>query len=418
MGGSGTGTANAILDSNSNIILLQLMQYNVLSMPKFALIDNIAAGDTTIQVNSTIGLKSGDLLLVGTINSSTIELRIISSVTANTITFTVALNYAHNYTKETVRKTLFDQFSIYSGSVPDSTLHTLLDTIPIEWNINLTTYPCVDGKLTDYYSFAYSNSVTGNISQRRDLNAYGMQTDITPEYIKENYLYGLDLTDDSGMPLPDSLYWHGIKAAHAWMESQLGIDIIQRSYTNELHDYEGSKYTNNFIKLRTNHYPIKEIVKITGDWYGQIINFPLDWAKIEKAMGSFHLVPQSGSMINFITGSGTMTPLLLKSTMELPLFWNIDYTTGYDVNTLPYDVRDLMCKRACFMPLNIEGDLVGGVAIASKSIGVDGLSQSISTTNSPENAGFSARLRTYQKEIKDDLPQLKVKYRRMNLSVI
>jgi hypothetical protein len=64
------------------------------------------------------------------------------------------------------------------------------------------------------------------------------------------------------------------------------------------------------------------------------------------------------------------------------------------------------------------GDLVGGIAIASKSIGIDGLSQSINTTNSPENAGYSARLRMYEKEIKQDILRLRAKYMRIGFIAI
>ena len=50
-------------------------------------------------------------------------------------------------------------------------------------------------------------------------------------------------------------------------------------------------------------------------------------------------------------------------------------------------------------------------ALASYSLSIDGLSQSISTTNSATNAAFGARIINYQKEIKDSLSKLKTYYR-------
>ena len=64
-----------------------------------------------------------------------------------------------------------------------------------------------------------------------------------------------------------------------------------------------------------------------------------------------------------------------------PNLWAINYTAGFPCGEVPYDVIAVVSKMACFYPLNIAGDLVGGIAIASKSIGIDGLSQSINTTS-------------------------------------
>tara|TARA_R110000824_G_scaffold355998_1_gene543213 strand:- start:291 stop:521 length:231 start_codon:yes stop_codon:yes gene_type:complete len=56
---------------------------------------------------------------------------------------------------------------------------------------------------------------------------------------------------------------------------------------------------------------------------------------------------------------------------------------------------------------DIAGDLVAGAGIASLSISVPGLSQSIGTTSSATNSGYGARIKSYQEQIKKALPNLR-----------
>lgn len=92
-----------------------------------------------------------------------------------------------------------------------------------------------------------------------------------------------------------------------------------------------------------------------------------------------------------------------------------DLTFTYSVNNL-----DPMVLRACqlvasYLPLNIAGDLIAGAGIAQQHVGIDGLSQTISTTSSATNAGYGARLRAYERELKTIMSTLRSKYRQMNM---
>ena len=59
-----------------------------------------------------------------------------------------------------------------------------------------------------------------------------------------------------------------------------------------------------------------------------------------------------------------------------------------------------------------------GAGIASYSLGIDGLSQSISSTSSATNAGYGARILGYVDDLKKVLPILISKYGGMSLSVL
>lgn len=92
-----------------------------------------------------------------------------------------------------------------------------------------------------------------------------------------------------------------------------------------------------------------------------------------------------------------------------------DLTFEYSVNNL-----DPMILRACqlvasYLPLNVAGDLIAGAGIAQQHVGIDGLSQTISTTSSATNAGYGARLRAYERELKSIMSILRGKYRQMSI---
>jgi hypothetical protein len=68
-------------------------------------------------------------------------------------------------------------------------------------------------------------------------------------------------------------------------------------------------------------------------------------------------------------------------------------------------------------PLNIAGDLIAGAGIATKSLSMDGLSQSISTTASATNAGYGARILQYNKHIEESMKTLKAYYTGISMVV-
>ena len=66
---------------------------------------------------------------------------------------------------------------------------------------------------------------------------------------------------------------------------------------------------------------------------------------------------------------------------------------------IPATIMHVAGMWASMWCLNTAGDLIVGAGVASKSTGVDGLSQSVSTTSSATNAGYGSRIIQYKKDI-------------------
>lgn len=96
----------------------------------------------------------------------------------------------------------------------------------------------------------------------------------------------------------------------------------------------------------------------------------------------------------------------------------IDYETGYEnCDDVPDEFRNIIKKIAAVTLMNIYGD--GKLAaIASRSVNLNSVSESISTTLSATSATFGARIMQYQKEIKEWFAQNRSKYSRTIIGVL
>jgi hypothetical protein len=304
---------------------------------------------------------------------------------------------------------------------------------------------------------------------------------VTPEFIKNTVVLGVDLTIDDGSPFPDYLFESAIDQAIAMVESEIGIVIDPRIFTEERHDADiQERYAQYPIHL--DNLPLRSVeelaIKIgTSD----AATLPVQWITINNHQtAKFNIIPSASTVgslyfrsgipllvgdvfsaytrfssyfaVTYTAGftfeEGTFTfpagvkdftlslqnefnvgrPLatfslpgiriiatgknLLKLHLNTPL--SVDTTVTYSVNDVDPMLVRAISILASFLPLDVAGDLVAGAGIASKSIAIDSLSQFVGTTSSPENAGYSARVKQFQSELKGVLRALRAKYSRVN----
>jgi len=321
--------------------------------------------------------------------------------------------------------------SYVTGTTGDKTFYTSVSGESVVVGSDGNNYRCIYPHLADatnypitganYATYWTLTSETGGVWVSGSSYITGSDYDsvLTVTDLKNNFMFGLDLTDDDGNPFPDSMFEFAIRAAVDSLEKTLGISIKPKYIVSEFQDYYRQDYMD-FAFIQLNNYPITSVSRVamkypTGE---SEIEFPSSWYQINSFHGQVHLVPTSGTLSNILMGrGGDYLTFVWKGWDWLPNLWRINYTAGFPKGQIPADVLACVGKMACFYPLNIAGDLVGGIAIASKSIGIDGLSQSINTTSSPENAGYSARLRQYERELKTEIPRLQAFYKGIKLAV-
>lgn len=241
--------------------------------------------------------------------------------------------------------------------------------------------------------------------------------DINSEFIRENYLFGIPLEDMYGNKMKEGMLDHYIQSAIEFTQRMLQITIKPTEIEDEIHDY----YSNDFTQwafMQLHHRPIIE-VKSLGMYFGEskMFEIPKDWVRHPDKSGQIQLFPVSGSSGSMIlTSNGSFMPLMVGMYSNAPSLWRVSYTAGLDI--IPHDMVEYICKRASIGILQVWGDLIIGAGIANQTISIDGLSQSIGTTQSPEFAGSGARIKSYTEDMKELEKRLKDSYLGINLGVL
>lgn len=314
---------------------------------------------------------------------------------------------------------LYDQIKVYrcdTGPAGTYAEITNVDT-RIRLERSLTVYSIHDttGTVTSWYKTSYFNSKSSvetalsgprqAYDDRRDANI------LTVQQLKDIYLFGVNLTDDNAVPYPDSVFELGIRAAIDHVEREVGINIRKTVVTHERYDYYRRDYQE-WVTLQLRKTPVISVEAMRVMWPSDtlVMTFDPSWLRLRPS-GQLNVVPMAGTLSQvLLTVGGSFLPFIAVGRDWVPDIFDIDYTCGFEEGQVPPLVRDAVGMYASFAPLNLAGDLIAGAGIASQSLSMDGLSQSISTTSSATNAGYGARLVQYRQQLRDLIPQLRRTY--------
>lgn len=237
---------------------------------------------------------------------------------------------------------------------------------------------------------------------------------ISPAELVSRYFFGIKLIDQEGNPISiDSLEFF-IQAAVDQIEGHLNLKLTKQVIVETLHYSLADFHNWGYIPL---NYPALKVHKLEGYASGvRQVTYPVEWVSIKTTTSpsdihrSAYLVPGTGQVS--VSGSsvyaGILPHLGWKGANTIPNYWEIAYCTSFD--TPPADILDVVGKFAAINIFHIMGDLILGAGIASESLSIDGLSQTINTTSSATNAGYGARIIGYTNDLKLALPRLKNKY--------
>jgi hypothetical protein len=154
----------------------------------------------------------------------------------------------------------------------------------------------------------------------------------------------------------------------------------------------------NFAFVKLYRQPAREVMEVRAVYpTGQTIQvFPREWIRLYPESGQFHLVPTSGSLSQVMLGGGNgYLPFIFAGLSYLPQLWEVDYVSGFDPEAIPREVISVICKMASIDILTIVSDQIGPIGVASSSVGIDGMSQSISR----QLPAFKARIDRYCVEL-------------------
>jgi hypothetical protein len=238
------------------------------------------------------------------------------------------------------------------------------------------------------------------------------------------YFFGIDLTAKDGTIISKEMLRTYLKTAQEEVEKHLGIRFTRKMVEHSV-DYYADDHRGKFPLVQTRFQVEKPLSMVGFLGTNQQVVYPPSWLQSKKDSEgrhyrAFSLVPVGSSMgvvgTSDIMYTGLIAHLGLLGYTQVPDYFSVQYITGF--KQIPYDVMNIVGKIASINVFNILGDIILGAGIASMSLGLDGLSQSISTTSSATNSGYGARITQYQKEIKIALDKLKKFYKGVNLTAL
>lgn len=281
-----------------------------------------------------------------------------------------------------------------------------------------TDYTWIDRSgSTDYlYRIRYRSDIGELSDPSEEMTGAGLAIlgILSVEQVRARYFFGIDDTNDAGTQLTDAVWEHYILSAIRQIEMELDISIVPTAFV-EPHDYYASDW-NAFTFLQLDNYPVISVESFDVRYpSGQsIVQFPPEWYRLEREAGHLQIVPTAGTLSNLLVGQGgAFLPAVFNGQQYLPQLFEVEYTAGFEANRVPRNIVDIIGMAAALGPFNLFGDLIAGAGIATLSLSLDGLSQTIGTTSSATNAGFGARIIQYTKQIKDQLPKLRAAYKRV-----
>lgn len=247
---------------------------------------------------------------------------------------------------------------------------------------------------------------TINLSIRYSINT---TVPFSAQELKDKYLSFLPSDFNCNQFISDETIDFYIKSAKEQLEAYLGMRI-SREVIEESHDY----FVDDWLQwgyIRTT-YPVQSPVSLKG-FLGvkEQVTYPSDWITARSTSDGktynreFRIIPiGSGATYQntsaLFLGSFNQQLSWWRQNRNVPNYWRLKYITGFPNDQIPSDILQALGMIATIPILGIISDAYSGrkglgFGVSSKSISLDGLSQSVSTFAGADKGIFGARMKQY-----------------------
>lgn len=260
---------------------------------------------------------------------------------------------------------------------------------------------------------------------------------ISVRVFKERYFAGLPIPTS----ISNSVIQYHLETALSEIESLLSLKLAKQVIIEKKVFRKQNWWQWGYVKST---YPVVYPISLDGFLNTtKQITYPSDWLSTKSTNDNkfYHrrvnLVPTRNSAHSeAIVFAGIVPQAHYFHSSRIPDYWSLTYITGWD--NPPLELVDVVCKLAAVKLLQIISDALMsgalvqtsdqngnsiltsngasfaglGFGIASKSISIDGLSQSVSSYINGQTGAFGARLSQYTNDLDLNRPgsQLKVIY--------
>ncbi|WNM50842.1 tail fiber protein [Staphylococcus phage Alsa_3] len=246
----------------------------------------------------------------------------------------------------------------------------------------------------------------------------------TADAIKNYFMFGIDIKDENGNEMDETFYRYLFEQGIAEAEQALDIVILPRVET-EIQDYNEQEFQS-YMHVHTRRKPIIQVESLSLQMNGsKIYDYPGDWWKVYHLPGHLQIFPttlmQAGNngynsnvFMGYPAQIGAM-PGGFHRTFA-PQMIRVKYIAGllprkqegitreYEI---PANLQTLVTSYAMRELFKVGGRLIIGAGIASRTLTIDGVSETINTTQSAMYGGYSAEILQIDQDIDKMLGRLR-----------
>lgn len=233
---------------------------------------------------------------------------------------------------------------------------------------------------------------------------------LSPEELKDIYLFGVPVKDRNDGIISNSSFEFYIQSAQEQLQNYLNLLFKKQVYKETLQFVAEDYYNWSYLRLT---YPVVCPMLLEGFLNTtKQTTYPKDWLSSRKTSDgilyhrNLYIVPagNASALTQQQLFTGMLPNLSYLGLARIPNYWEVTYTTGFD--KVPHDIIDAVGKLAAINIFRISGDLVISPGISSFSLGIDGLSQSMSAK------AYDVRIKAMLDDLNNRLlPQLKDYYK-------
>lgn len=230
---------------------------------------------------------------------------------------------------------------------------------------------------------------------------------MSAQELRDNYLFGVNIAK-GGVSLPDSVYDFHINNAKAEVERHLTVKIdLQLITENKDFHYDDWR---TWSQVKATYFVVcaRGLTGLIGGV--KQIDYPAEWLSVRQTSDNelysrlIHVVPNSYATFNqsaalyigYLPNAGW-----LGGSRNTPDYWTIQYITGFKI--VPADILQAIGMLAAINILAVGNETMasalGALGGSSKSISIDGLSESTSLYINGQVGIFGARIKQYTEQL-------------------
>jgi hypothetical protein len=237
---------------------------------------------------------------------------------------------------------------------------------------------------------------------------------VSPAYLRNNFFFNIPLhgyTDDS---LRDIL-----QASRGEVENELQLFLAPTEIVDEKHDYYFEEFVHTYWLHHFFHWPVISIERweiLYNDVSILDLDPPGNYIALHKEMGTCELIPLAAGTSGWLytmlfSGLSALGVSIFAGFERIPLFFHFDYTAGLDWDNLPAhekaNIRHGVARRAA---INLLQKLDTEMGISSRTVSMDGVSESVSLTSSAMYGQYSAQITQYLKDDEGWIERMRRRY--------